>query len=204
MPFCFNTEVKIRHTLRALAPPPSTWSRTRCAWSWRRMRERPARGHLWGHGSRDQARAAWWPRHALPHWCLWKRYHTGVCEKKTHPTCGQCRTPPIPPNVKVSGHAQGECNRSVKSTLVFVSCRWASFGQLWNKGSGVGTLKTPAPLRWVFISQTPTYLGPPTVCQSCRRKGVGRQGIGSCCKEFLRFSTTPCRPTPFFVHFWIE
>ena len=40
--------------------------------------------------------------------------HTGVCEINTHPTCGQCRTPPIPPNVNVHGHARGECNRSVK------------------------------------------------------------------------------------------
>ena len=24
---------------------------------------------------------------------------SGVCEINTHPTCGQCRTPPIPPNV---------------------------------------------------------------------------------------------------------
>ena len=33
---------------------------------------------------------------------------------KAHPTCGQCRTPPFPPNVNVHGHVQGECNRSVK------------------------------------------------------------------------------------------
>ena len=41
------------------------------------------------------------------------KVHTGVCEINTHPTFGQCRTPPIPPNVNVHGHAQGECNRSV-------------------------------------------------------------------------------------------
>ena len=39
---------------------------------------------------------------------------TCVCEINTHPACGQCRTPPIPPNVNVHPHAQRECNRSVK------------------------------------------------------------------------------------------
>ena len=32
--------------------------------------------------------------------------------------------------------------------------------------------------------------------QSCTSKGVGRQGIGSCCKQFLCCNTTPCRPMP--------
>ena len=39
---------------------------------------------------------------------------TGVREINTRPTCGYWRTPPIPPDVNVHGHAQGECNRSVK------------------------------------------------------------------------------------------
>ena len=42
------------------------------------------------------------------------RTSTGVREMNTHPACVQCRTPPIPPNVNVHRHAQGECNRSVK------------------------------------------------------------------------------------------
>ena len=36
--------------------------------------------------------------------------------------------------------------------------------------------------------------------QSCTSKGIGRQGTGSFCKEFLCFNTTPCRPTPLLVH----
>ena len=39
---------------------------------------------------------------------------TGVCEINTHPTCGQCRTPPITPDVNVHGHGKSECNRPVK------------------------------------------------------------------------------------------
>ena len=32
--------------------------------------------------------------------------------------------------------------------------------------------------------------------QSCTSQGIGRQGIGSFCKEFLYISTIPCRPMP--------
>ena len=46
---------------------------------------------------------------------------TGVCEINTHPTRRQCRTPPMPPNVNVHGHAQGECNWSVKQTLILLA-----------------------------------------------------------------------------------
>ena len=35
------------------------------------------------------------------------RIDTGVCEIDARPTCGPCRTPPIPPDVNVHGHAQG-------------------------------------------------------------------------------------------------
>ena len=59
-------------------------------------------------------------------------YHTGVCEINTRHTCGQCRIPAIPPNVNVHGHEQGECNRSVKWALMFVSCCGISWRQLWN------------------------------------------------------------------------
>ena len=37
-----------------------------------------------------------------------------VCEINTHPTCSQCWTPPLPPNVNIHGHVQSECNRTVK------------------------------------------------------------------------------------------
>ena len=37
--------------------------------------------------------------------------------------------------------------------------------------------------------------------QSCISKGIGHQGVGPCCKAFLRLSTTPCRHTPLLVHF---
>ena len=46
---------------------------------------------------------------------------------------------PIPPNVKLHGHAQGVCKRSVKQALIFVGCCWASFRQLCNEVSGVET-----------------------------------------------------------------
>ena len=46
--------------------------------------------------------------------CIHFLRDTGVCEINTHPTCGQCRTPPIPPNDNVHGHEQSECNWSVK------------------------------------------------------------------------------------------
>ena len=36
---------------------------------------------------------------------------------------------------------------------------------------------------------------------SCTRRGIGRQGIGSLCKQFLSFSTMPCRHMPLLVHF---
>ena len=37
-------------------------------------------------------------------------------------------------------------------------CCGVSWRRLWNQGSGVETLKTPAPSMWVFISQTPVLL----------------------------------------------
>ena len=37
--------------------------------------------------------------------------------------------------------------------------------------------------------------------RSYTSKGIGRQGIGSFCKEILRSSTTPCRHMPLLVHF---
>ena len=40
-----------------------------------------------------------------------------------------------------------------------------------------------------------------TCQQSYTSKSIGRQGIGSFCKDFLRFSTVPCRPMPLLVHF---
>ena len=39
------------------------------------------------------------------------------------------------------------------------------------------------------------------LAQSFTSKGIGRQGIGSFCKEILCFSAMPCRPTPLLVHF---
>ena len=39
------------------------------------------------------------------------------------------------------------------------------------------------------------------VIQSCTSKGIGRQGIGSFCKEFICFSTMLCRPMPSLAHF---
>ena len=39
------------------------------------------------------------------------------------------------------------------------------------------------------------------VPHSCTSKGIGGQGMCSFCKEFLCFSTVPCRPTPLLVHF---
>ena len=39
--------------------------------------------------------------------------------------------------------------------------------------------------------------------QSYTRKGISRQGIGSCRKEFLCVNTTPCRHMPLLVHFWV-
>ena len=38
----------------------------------------------------------------------------GVCETSTRPTCGQCRTHPLPHDFIVHGHGQSECNRPVK------------------------------------------------------------------------------------------
>ena len=54
--------------------------------------------------------------------------------------------------------------------------------------------------------------------QSCTSKGIGRQGIGSFCKEFLRVNTMPCRHwrqgtvskhrnsfhMPLLLHFWFR
>ena len=43
----------------------------------------------------------------------------------------------------------------------------------------------------------------PLLSQSCTSKGIGRQAIGSFCKEMLCFSTMPCRPMPLLVLFWL-
>ena len=39
--------------------------------------------------------------------------------------------------------------------------------------------------------------------QSYTSKGIWRQGMGSFCKEFLRFNTMPRRHLPLLVHFWL-
>ena len=57
-------------------------------------------------------------------------FYTGVCEVQTRPTCGQYRTPSIPPNVDVHGQAQGECHRSVNKhsfLLAAIGCLPANF-----------------------------------------------------------------------------
>ena len=41
----------------------------------------------------------------------------------------------------------------------------------------------------------------PSESQERTSKGIGRQGVGSFCKELLCFNTMPCRPMPLPVHF---
>ena len=41
------------------------------------------------------------------------------------------------------------------------------------------------------------------VIQSYISKGIWRQGIGSFVRNFLCFSTMPCRHMPLLVHFWV-
>ena len=81
--------------------------------------------------------------------------NNGVGWINTYPTRRECRPHPLPPNVNVHGHGKCECNRSDTQTLTFVSCCGVSLRQLWNSGSGVGTFKTQATLRLVFIYPTP-------------------------------------------------
>ena len=45
-----------------------------------------------------------------------------------------------------------------------------------------------------------TDFGGPDSLQSYTSKGIGRQGVGSFCKEFLCFKTMPFRPMPLLVH----